>query len=286
MRTTFAIAAVAAFSGLTSCGEGGGGAGTPAITGRILVRDGVSTNLSGVILTCPESGSTDVSTATGRFALDVPRGTPFHLDVDDPTASGKGDGLASDCTESDDVTPDAGDIAGKDVEIEGIEDGESCEVEIEIEDGEIVGVHVTKDGGEKEYGEGVLLPPTKGDGYGEVEAGAEGGCLRLEVEARGLPTGTFTVLLVGADRAEQPLGTLTLGENGKEGHLVFEACAEGGLPLGAATPADLLGATIEVRNADGSVVLSGAFPEPGVSKAKEDEEPKDRKDDDRPVEKD
>ena len=263
MRTTLATLSVLfASSVLVACGgsgPGGGGGGSPAggVAGQIVKRNGSTTNLSGVHVACTENGSTDVSDGSGNFSIHIPHGTVIHLDVADPAASGgdKGNG---------DGTKDLGD---NQVEVGEVGDGESCDIEIEIEDGQVTVVHMSKHdgkGGHEDSGDGVLLPTTDGSkAFAEVKASGDGDCLRLAIEARGLaPSLSFDVTLVDASGATFALGTLATSEHG-EAHLVFEACGAD-LPFGIPTAQDLVGATIHVKDAAGADVLTGDFPLPGA----------------------
>jgi hypothetical protein len=279
MRSTWTLALLSAGFLFAACGGGGGGGSSgSSVAGTIRSRDGSTSSLAGVVLGCTETGSTDVSDVAGQFALEIPTGTRFHLEVTDPEAV-EGHESGGDCHETDDDTPDETDLKGAEVEIGEVEDGEHCEIEIEIEDGEIVGISVHKGDGEHEgdddeVGEAALLPPggDKADGYGEIEIARRGDtCVRIEVEAEGLPAGVYDVYLVGPDGGEALIGHLAFGEK-DEAHVVFEACGDG-LPLGAGTPEALAGLRVDVRDAVGNVLLQGIIPPVGVEDEKDGDEP-------------
>ncbi|MFO0934373.1 MAG: hypothetical protein U1E39_16925 [Planctomycetota bacterium] len=284
MRSTILVALAGLACVLPGCGGGGGGGGLGgalALQGLVTSRNGTTQNLAGVRITCPESGDVVTTALNGRFALDVPKGVVLHLEVDDPAATPDGTD-AEDCTEAGDGDDDGSDIAGAEVEIEALAEDETCGVELEIVDGKVVDIRVTKEkgggAGRKESGEGVLLP-LEGSGleaYGEVEVGAREGCSWAEVEVRGLPLGTYTAVLVAPDSAAtETLGTLVVKE--KEAHFAVESCnGDRPLPFGAASVAELAGYRIEIRDATDTVVLEGSVPQVGADDVKEDDD----KDDD------
>ena len=264
MRTTLAvISALVGSCLLVACGgsgSGGSGGASPGVAGQIVKRNGSTTNLSGVHVACTENGSADVSDGSGSFSIHIPHGTVIHLDVTDTAASGgdKGDGGASK------------DLSDNQVEVGEVGDGESCDIEIEIEDGQVTVVHMSKHdgkGGHEDSGEGALLPTTDGStAFAEVKAGGDGDCLRLAIEARGLaPSASYDVTLVDSAGATLALGTLATSEHG-EAALVFEACGAD-LPFGVASVQDLAGATIVVKDSGGADVLTGDFPLPGANES-------------------
>jgi hypothetical protein len=229
-------------------------------------RDGSTVNLAGIVVQCVESGESDVSDGDGHFEVDAPRGEPFRLKVDDPATAG--DEAGGDCTEGDDGDFDEQDLDGDEVEIGALEDGEFCDVEITIEDGEIVCINVSKgDGehedGERESGEARLVGAEGTEAYGEVEVGAKGECSWMEIEVGGLaPEATYELFLVDGDTL-WPLDGLTTNAEG-EGHRALESCGgDRPLPFGVASVAELAGLGILVKDALGTVVLEGTVPEVG-----------------------
>jgi hypothetical protein len=263
-------------------GSGGGGLGSAlALQGLVTSRDGGTQNLGGVRISCEESGDAVTTSVNGRFALDVPKGVVLHLEVDDPVAA-EGGTDGEDCTESEDAGDDGTDIAGTVIEIEPLAEDETCGVEIEIVDGKVVDIRVTKEKGDgdgrKESGEGVLLPPDGSlvEAYGEVEVGAREGCSWAELEVRGLPRGVYTAVLIAPESdATETIGELVVEE--KEGHFAIESCnGDRPLPFGVGSVSDLAGYRIEIRDAAGLVLLAGKVPQVGADDVKEDDD----KDDD------
>lgn len=269
---------------LPACGGGGagggGGATAPlALRGQIVTRNGSTHSLGGVQFSLRESGDTVTSKATGAFALDAPVGLVLHLEVKDPLAPSTSGHDGKDVTESEDDDDDAEDISGSEVEIGAIKDGESCDIELEIEDGKIVDVRMTKSDGEgssHHCGEGLLLPPEGAElkAYGEIELELEDGCAQAELEVEGLPLGVFTIQLVNPAGETETVGEITIEK--KEAHFRISACTgDVTLPFGVASLAELAGYTVNVVDADGAIVLTGTVPEAGA------EDMKDKKDDDK-----
>ncbi len=280
MRSTLLVALAGLACALPGCGGGGSGGGLGsalALQGLVTSRDGTTQNLGGVRITCAESGEAVTTAINGRFALDVPKGVVLHLEVSDPAAATDGDG-DEDCTESGDGEDDGTDIAGAEVAIEPLAEDETCGVELEIVDGKVVDIRVTKEkgggAGRKESGEGVLRP-LEGSGleaYGEVEVGAREGCSWAELEVRGLPIGTYTAVLIAPESdASETLGTLVVKE--KEGHFAIESCnGDRPLPFGVGSVAELAGYRIELRDGLGAVLLAGTVPQVGADDVKEDDD--------------
>jgi hypothetical protein len=283
--TSFAVVASLFVAG---CGGGGGGTGGPALRGTLVLRNGSSADLSGVVVDCPDSGASDVTDAAGRFSLDVPtNGVAFRLAVTDPESTGTGTkGEEGDCSESDDSTGDDADVKGAEVEIEGLEDGESCEIEIEIEDGEVVGIHVSK--GEKDgkhdddshSGEAVLHAEDGSEAYGEIEVRSGEGCSEIEVEFASLPPETaFLVFLIDDQGQEAILADFATNGDG-EGHVERHVCGDFGLPFGASDLSELAGFGVRVEDLEGNVILAGKVPEVGAEDFDEEEDGDDEEKDD------
>lgn len=274
--------AVLVASLLVSCGGGGGGGSGPALAGKILSRNGSAAQLSGVFVECPETGSSDVSGATGVFSLDVPTGTTFRLRVEDPETGPVAGG--PDCSEDEDDGEDAHDIRGDEVEIEALADGEDLDVEIEIEDGQIVGIRLTKhddeDGEHEDEGESALLPPGGGEAYGEMEGGAREICSWLELEVAGLaPHAGYEVFLTMGAETVSLDGFETNAEG--EAHRAWESCGgDRPLPFGVLSVRDLAGATVTIRDGEGNVVLEGLVPAVGSEDHDDEAEHEDEGDDD------
>ncbi len=212
---------------------------------------------------------------TGRDASSWPSapGSGFAFASRIPTAwSGAPE---EDVEEGKDPTPDAADIDGDEVEIDPLEDGETCEIEVEIEDGKIVECWVERNRkhGDRE-GEARLLPPdceTECTARGEIELQVEGDCVEVEVEVAGLQgPDVLEILLVADEGSEVTLGTIDVGEDGR-GHFVMEACAKGGeLPFDVDDVDTKAGAQVLLVDAAGTVVLEGTLPGGGAQHDDED----------------
>jgi hypothetical protein len=267
IQIVFGLLAASIFA---ACGGGGsgslGGSTSPTVAGRIVSRDGSTVNLAGVVVECVESGESDVSDGDGHFEVDAPRGESFRLKVDDPVGTkGEGEG---DCSEGGDGDADEQDVKGDEVEIGALKDGEFCDVEITIENGEIVCINVSKgdgkhDDGGKRTGESRLVAPEGQPGFGEVEVGVAGECSWMEVEVGGLlPETSYEVVLVG-EGVHWPVGPLATNAEG-EAHLAIESCGgDRPLPFGVASVAELAGLTLLVTDSLGAAVLEGVVPEVG-----------------------
>jgi len=82
--------------------------------------------------------------------------------------------------------------------------------------------------------------------------------LRVEIHGVGKLGNPFTVVAIAADSTETTLGTIrTHGRNG-EGH--FELRTRRGDTIPGGGVSGLMGQTIEVRNSQGTAVLTGTFP--------------------------
>jgi hypothetical protein len=120
-------------------------------------------------------------------------------------------------------------------------------------------------------------PAPDADATGEVEIEGE----ELEVEVENLAPGTaYDVVLIepvegGASAA---IGQVTTGERGK-GELEFEAVEGTPLPFGKTKVSELVGFGVEIRDAEGAVVLSGAIPEIVCEAEEEDRSHDDGEDD-------
>jgi hypothetical protein len=95
----------------------------------------------------------------------------------------------------------------------------------------------------------------------DVEGEAEIEGEELEVEVENLDAGTYAVFLIepveGGMAVE--IGTVTPGEKG-HGELEFRAEEGGTLPFGKTSMAEFVNFLIEVRTAEGAIVLQGALP--------------------------
>jgi hypothetical protein len=255
---------------LLGCGAGGiapGGEAAPLVLGKVTLRDGSAEGLGGILVECVETGEGDITDADGRFDIDAPVGEDFRIRFDDPRTAVEEE--TEECEEGADPQEDGEDLAGGEVEIGRMEEGEVCEVEVVLENGEVVEWGVDRDDedddGEhdRRHGEARLHPPEGSplEAVGEVEVGAAEGCCRLEVEVEGRFEGleVVEVWLVGADGTAEKIGEIRLRE-GRFGHLEVATCGEEGLPLGAPTCIEREGVRIEIRSPEGELLLEGEVP--------------------------
>ncbi len=114
-------------------------------------------------------------------------------------------------------------------------------------------------------------PAPDADAAGEVEIEGE----ELEVEVwRLAKRATYDVVLIqpGEGGASATIGQLKTGLTGASNH-EFVAVEGVALPFGKTKISELVGHGVEVKNADGVVVLKGAIPETACAAEKEDKDP-------------
>jgi hypothetical protein len=282
MRLASLFLAGLALLSFAGCGSGGGGGGVggSVVLGQVVERDGSSDDVGGVVVECPETGDVDVTDGEGRFEVDVPAGTDFAVEFDDPKATPAGDG--GDCDEGADPVKDGGDIDGEGVVFEPLDDGEVCEVEVVLEDGEVVECRETRDDddggddeGDEHEGEARLFPS---DLYasqgvlGEVEVEQEEGCFEVELDVSGFDAPhVLSVVLFHPEGDEFLLGTFEVNGEG-QGHLGIGWCKGDPLPFGVDSLAGLAGFLVLVLDEEGQIVFEGHVPGLGTD---EDHEGKD-----------
>jgi hypothetical protein len=268
------VVSLAAFAlALAGCGGGSGGGGDSVAAGQVLgqvvLRDGSSDDLGGVVVTCEETGDAAVTDADGRFALDVPPGADFEMAFDDPAATGADGG---DCDESDDPARDSADIDGNVVKGDGVDRGETCECEVVLEDGQVVECRFTREGkdgaGEDDLHEGeAKLYPSEEYAFarGELELRlGDDRCVVAEVEVGGFDAGRrFEVFVHHGEGDAALLGVLETGEGGGA-HLEVSWCGDEPLPFGVPSVKELAGLLVLVLDEAGHVVFEGHLPRVGV----------------------
>lgn len=274
------------------CGGGGGGgggtsAGTATLSGRVVQRNGTTSNLSGVVITLVGFGS-DTTSSDGTFAFGtVPAGT-MVLRVNDPlaarvaaatvrTAGIGGDDDDGQVDDGDDIDDDNGDDADDDSSDDGddndtgdddcdvaeVRDGENVEVRISVDDGVITSIDVCRSGEDDRESEARLARTEDAPlgVEGKVEAESRTDRERLEIEAEHFASGASLRAVVICEGVEEDLGLRTAD---LEGEAEWEiATNDGGvLPHGATTVADLVGCTVEVRDGTtGTTYLRGEIRE-------------------------
>ncbi len=260
---------------LPACGGGGGGALAPAssapqalVLGVVVSRDGSAAELDGIRVESSDGETLAVTDTDGRFEAPVPANRRFRLRFNDPRAEHTA--VDEDIAEGEDDTPDDTDIDGDELEIDDLDEDEVCEVEVELEDGDVVGSWVERekrgDDGERRRehdGETSLCPPegkVEGGPRGELELAGEGDCLRLEIEAEGLDEYDLLEAVIELpDGTEVVLGTLDVNDKG-EVHFVFEACDADEMPFGVESFEGMAGAKIWILDDLDAVILAGKLP--------------------------
>jgi len=267
MRRLVPIALCLSMLGAVACG-GGATSGAPAtelatVQGKIVTRDGSTSGLEGVGVSCPESGLGDVTDAAGTFRVDVPVGLPFHVDFHDPAWP---DGVAPHDGMHDPHDPqdDDAEADGDGIAVRPVARDEPCVIEVHLQDGEVVECRVSwGDGDGEEQGERRLDHDPlcdEQDAHAEVEITIENGCLAVEVEVQGFSgAANLDVHLVNAEGEEAYLATLVIDTDGV-GHLEWSWCEGDALPFDAATPTDLAGSGVRVYDEEGTVVFDGHLP--------------------------
>lgn len=268
MRPFLVLLATCLLLPLAACGGGstsdGPSALSPAVLGVVTSRDGSTADLAGVTARCPETGDVDVTDVNGHFELRVPRGRPFRVEFDDPTAPPREES-GNDGGEGEDPDADGTDIDEDEVAIDALDDGEECDVEVDLEDGEVVEARVRRRDRERsreDYeSEGRLDADDDEEGEAEIEVCRRDGSIGFEFEIEDLAElGTLTVKIVSADGlTEEILGVIEISLEG-EGHLELTWNLGDALPLGATSVEELAGATIQIVNADEEILFEGEIP--------------------------
>lgn len=98
-------------------------------------------------------------------------------------------------------------------------------------------------------------PDQKVEGSIKLEAGD--GRAVIKVKAHGLtPGAVYSVTIINAEGTAESLGSITIGEEGS-GQLKLDSARGDALPFGGGDLAALVGARVEIKDAEGIVVLSG-----------------------------
>jgi len=293
---------VLGLSTLTACGGGAGGTspgvGTARLTGRVALRDGTSSNLGGILLTMPRTGTTVVTAADGSFDFGaIPTGTitvrlgtmaasvrtqangaddmPNH-DVGDDDG-GNGDG--TDDNGGDDVNDDNGvdaidddsnddgddnDTGDDDFDIVGITDGEKVEIHMSVNGGVIESLDCSRSSSDDREAEVRMtrsVDSDDGDVEGEIETESRTDRQRLKIEVEHLAVGRVVRAIVTLAGVEADLGSRTADAFGE---VEWDLNTNDGdvLPHGVTTVAELAGADVRVEDAgNGTILVVGTVPE-------------------------
>jgi hypothetical protein len=295
------LALVCAAGPLGGCGGGAGGVAGPVpdavVLGKVVSVDGSTAQLHGVQVATSDGSSQATTDGAGTFRLEVRSGERLRIRFDDPNTASASD---RDVEEGEDDTPDGSDIDGDEVEIEELGEGETCEIEVELRDGEVVEAWVNRnrEDGPHFEAQARLVPPEDADNQdarGEVEIECGASCCRAEIEVAGL-TGPDIVEIVlwHPEGDEVSLGIIEVNAEGS-GHWVAEACWETGegsgdapsdgdggasekgdgenaceVPFGEETLGDLKGVRLLLVDGLGNVVLVGEMPGDGAQHDDED----------------
>ena len=290
-----AVVAVGALT-LAACGSGGGGStsvGTASLRGAVVLRDGTTNALGGILVTDTRTGRTVTTTADGGFAFGtVPAGT-ITLAVKDPLAplplivaqergpGEGGDGTSGGQGADDGADHEAGEDAGEthdgqddgdshdvgddDADEGGVANDDDVECEIEVEHGEISAIRFHHRDGDRMRGEVRLTRAETSDdadvsGSARLESSVEGDALSIRAEHLAFQR-SVEAFVIAPDASEATLGT-TFASDGGVAEWAVSTRDGGVLPLGALTAADLVGFRVEVRDGnDGTVLLVGELPE-------------------------
>jgi hypothetical protein len=160
---------------------------------------------------------------------------------------------------------DDGDEASEDeVEVHRVEDGEHVHVRVEIRDGKIDRVDISRSSHDEEEVEVFLDRAATSDDpdiKGKIEVEVRDDRQRLEIEVEhAAPGRMLEAVVIAPDGAEASLGALGATALG-EAEWEINTGDGGALPFGAGSVSDLEGFGVEVRDAAaGTVLLSGTVP--------------------------
>jgi hypothetical protein len=263
----------------TACGGGGGGggggSGTSTLSGRIVTRNGSTSNLGGISVTFLRTGQTVTSNANGSFGFgSVPTGT-VALKVTDPTLSmatvqtlgnddPPGDDNGDDGNDDSFDDGDDHDTGDDDFDLVGITNGDQVELHISIRNGVVESLDCARSHAEDRESEVRMTRSVDSDDAdvtGEIETESRLDRQRLKIEAEHLTAGRVVKAFVSFAGVEADLGSRTADAFGK---VEWDLNTNDGdvLPLGVTTVAELAGADVRVEDAgDATILLVGTVPE-------------------------
>ncbi len=288
-------------SALTACGGGGGGTpagvGTASLAGRVVLRDGTSSNLGGLLLSMPRTGKTVVTAADGSFQFgSVPTGTltvrlgtlaarvtaqadgaddPPNQDVGDDGGNGNGvddnggddvnDDNGVDATDGDALDDgDDNDTGDDDFDLVGVTSGDVVELHLTVRGGVVESLDVSRSHAEDREAEVRMTRSVESDDpdvTGKIETESRTDRQRLKIEAEHLTAGRVVKAFVTLAAVEADLGSRTADALGK---VEWDLNTNDGdvLPLGVVTVAELAGADVRVEDAGtGTILLVGVVAE-------------------------
>lgn len=248
-----------------ACGGPGGSdpevGGTSEVVGRVL--DDSGDVLANVWVACESDGKETWTDREGGFRFDVRSDVLLRLRFRDAATRDHSD---RDDVDERDETPDRSDLRDGAVDIGRMRDGERCDVEVEMRDGQVVGYRIDRRSREGDEHEGESrLEPAEGspepEAVGEAELECREHCCRLEIEvARLHRTRLVHVLVVDEAGTETRLGSFEVDREGR-GRLVIEACA-GDRPTDATRPSEIAGLRLLLVDGEGRRLLVGRMPRP------------------------
>ena len=241
---------------------------TAAVDGNLASLDGQSANLDGIAVTVVGESDEVVTDARGGFRFPVRPGERIRLRFTDRRAGGS--------QKSEEDT--GSDIDDDVVEIDPLKDGETCEVEVEIEDGVVVEACVRREDEDEEkdgawHGAMRLVPPpdaAASEAGGEVGIVCKADGCRAVIEVFELPgPDLYEAVLDHPEQGRYSLGLIEVDAEG-EGRLVIEHGADDPLPYGVESLEKLVGTKLLVLDGVGNIVLKGLLPGEGP-REKDDE---------------
>ncbi len=268
---------------LTACGGGSGGGGSTTglatLKGSVILNNGSTSSLGGIRLTNPNTGKSVTTAPDGSFSFgSVPAGTitlrvggaAFAVVATSEAGSGGADDVGGDDDINDDVGDDSADgdssddgdnhdVGDDDADTTGVTAGEVVDVRLALRDGVIESIQFAQSHGDDRECEDRLTPCASSDdldAHGEVRLESRPDRERLKIEVENLTPGRSVVaVVIDGSANEASLGTQVADLDGEVEWSINTANGDT-LPFGVAAAADLVGFTVEVRDAaDASISI-------------------------------
>ncbi|MGQ0615220.1 MAG: hypothetical protein ACT4PV_15915 [Planctomycetaceae bacterium] len=278
-----------------ACGGGGGPAlQTAALRGVVYELDGQTLDRSGVLVTIPGTGASQVTTSDGRFAFSglpvevvsvqfgsslvaaAHSGGPGESSEDGEFEDESEDGFEDESEdgsedETEDELEDEWEHEDGEWHISGVDDSDDIEIRVAIRDGEVV--EFSMHGRDRLRAEARLIRvagASDGDVEGKVKIEVRSDRQKFWIEAEHLAAGTDVEFFLDDPATAEGFVSIGTAVADLSGEAEFERNTADGesLPLGAGAVADLSGFAIEVRLvSSGALILMGevpSLPESGV----------------------
>lgn len=269
-----------------ACGGGGGtSVQTAALSGVVYQLDGQTQNRAGVVVRVLETGETIVTGPDGSFdfpavpagivtlrfgsalaavALSGEGGTGGGADDALDTADDNGGGGADDSEELEDEADD--DVNGDETEIHGVGSGDSIEIRVALENGQVT--EFSRCGDERSRGDARLARAEGSpdpDVEGKVKIESRDDREKITIEAEHLDTGTVVEFYMDDPATPDAVDFVLVGDAAAnlEGEAEMERNTRDGdaLPFDVVAVSELVGLPVEVRLAStGEVLLVGEVP--------------------------